>query len=127
MNDFVINSTIKQYPKRLPYREIKRKLLGQKYHLSLNFIGRDRAQNLNEQYRKKNYVPNVLSFPLDEAHGEIYICPAASNREAKAFGLSQSGYIAYLFIHGILHLKGHDHGDKMEQLERKYVRSFNIK
>lgn len=127
MKDFVINSTVLKYPKQLPYREIKHELLGSNYHLSLNFIGRDRAQTLNEQYRQKNYVPNVLSFPLDEAHGEIYICPTASNREAESFGLSQPGYIAYLFIHGILHLKGHDHGPKMDKLEQQYLRSFSIK
>ena len=39
---------------------------------------------------------------------------------------SKDGYIAFLFIHGLLHLKGHDHGDTMESLERRYVKQFGI-
>jgi probable rRNA maturation factor len=68
----------------------------------------------------------VLSFPLDKTTGEVYICPAVSNKEASKFNLSQPGYVAYLFIHGLLHLKGHDHGDTMDKLERKYLKLFKI-
>ncbi len=44
----------------------------------------------------------------------------------KDFNLSKEGYIAFLFIHGLLHLKGHDHGDIMESLERRYMKKFAI-
>lgn len=126
MNTFSITHTVKTYPRRLPLEAIKQKILGSKYLLSVVYIGKTRAASLNRTYRHKSYTPNVLSFPLTNKAGEIYICPAIAKREAAKFNLSTRGYIAYLFIHGCLHLKGYDHGDTMEKLERKYLKTFNI-
>lgn len=105
---------------------MKAKILGESYDLSLVFVGETRARSLNMRYRHKNYVPNVLSFPLTKTAGEMFICPAVAKREAKKFHLSERGYVAFLFIHGALHLKGHDHSDTMEKLERKFLRTFQI-
>jgi len=123
--NFSLSSTIQTHP-TWPYEAMKDAVLGKRYVLSLSFIGAARARSLNQTYRQKTYVPNVLSFPLDAMTGEIYICPQTAKREAAAFNLSESGYIAYLFIHGLVHLKGHDHGDTMDALERTYLRRFNI-
>lgn len=120
-----INSTVAAYPK-WPYEKMATAILGAKYDLSLSFIGTTRAHTLNVTYRKKTYIPNVLSFPLTDSVGEIYICPKIAKREAKNFNLSVEGYIAYLFIHGLVHLKGHDHGDTMDKLEQKFLRQFKI-
>ncbi|MBP6924030.1 MAG: rRNA maturation RNase YbeY [Candidatus Pacebacteria bacterium] len=125
MTTFSTSSTITTYPK-WPYETIKNTILGKQYVLSLSFVGKTRAQSFNIQYRKKDYVPNVLSFPLDAHTGEIIICPMVAKKQAKDFNLSVDGYIAYLFIHGCVHLKGHDHGDTMDRLEQKYVRQFKI-
>lgn len=127
MNTLTINSTIKKYPKRLPYEDIKRKIVGAKYELSLVFVGKQRATTLNQNYRNKTYIPNVLSFPLSETSGEIYICPEIAAKEAKKFDLTSNGHIAFLFIHGLLHLKGYDHSDEMEKMEKKYLKAFSIK
>ena len=127
MSTFTITSTIKKYPKRLPYEVIKEKVLGKNYNLSLVFVGKKRAATINKQSRNKTYSPNVLSFPLTYTEGEIIICPDTAVAEAKKFNLTHNGYIAFLFIHGLLHLKGHDHGDTMDKLERKYLNAFNIK
>lgn len=126
MNTFIITSTVKNYPIHHPYEEMKKKILGAKYELSLVFVGKERAATLNKTYRHKTYSPNVLSFPLAEDSGEIFICPLVAQREAAKFELSTDGYIAYLFIHGLLHLKGHDHGDTMDDLEKKYIKTFKI-
>lgn len=125
MDKFAISSTARKYP-RLPYEEIKDVILGKQYQLSLTFVGTTRAQQLNKTYRKKTYAPNVLSFPLDKNHGEIVITPIVAKREAPKFGLSAKGYVAYLFIHGCLHLKGYGHGDTMDKLEKRYMQKFNI-
>lgn len=122
---FTLASTIKNYP-TFPYEKIKEAVLGKKYTLTLAFVGSKRAKQLNITYRQKNYVPNVLSFPLSEAQGEIYLCPEIAYPEAKDFHLSKEGYIAFLFIHGLLHLKGHDHGATMEKLEQRYLKQFKI-
>ncbi len=125
MAHFSLSSTIKSYP-TFPYEAIKDTVLGKSYNLSLAFVGVARAKKLNIAYRQKDYVPNVLSFPLDGTTGEIYICPEVAKKQAKDFDLSVDGYIAYLFIHGCVHLKGHDHGDTMDRLEKKYVKQFRI-
>lgn len=126
MNTLAITSTVKKYPVNIPYEAIKRKILGEKYALSLVFVGTTRAKTLNQRYRKKSYVPNVLSFPLTEMSGEIFICSITATREAHRFNLSPNGHIAFLFIHGCLHLKGYDHGDTMDTLEHKLIKMFNI-
>lgn len=126
MNTLTITSTVKQYPTHHPYEEMKQKILGARYELSLAFVGKTQAASLNKIYRKKTYSPNVLSFPLTESAGEIVICPLVAKSEAAKFNLSVDGYIAYLFIHGLLHLKGHDHGDTMDALEHKYLKAFSI-
>ncbi len=122
---FSLTSTIAHYP-TYPYEAIKDAILGRSYELSVAFVGTARAQKLNVAYRQKTYVPNVLSFPLDASHGEIYLCPKIAYPEAKDFNLTKDGYIAFLFIHGCLHLKGHDHGDTMEALERRFMKRFKI-
>lgn len=127
MNDtFSLSSTVRTYPAHLPYQAIKEKVLGKRYVLSLVFIGQTRAQTLNESYRQKTYIPNVLSFPLDATSGEIFICPHVAQREAAKFSLTPEGYVGFLFIHGCLHLKGLDHGDTMETRERTLLKAFNI-
>ena len=123
---FILSHTTRTYPTQWPYEAIKQAVLGKTYELSLTFIGATMAQTLNQTYRQKEYIPNVLSFPLNEDTGEIYICLEVAKKEAKNFNLSVDGYIAYLFIHGLVHLKGHDHSDTMDRLERKYVKQFNI-
>ncbi|HEX8946992.1 MAG TPA: rRNA maturation RNase YbeY [Candidatus Paceibacterota bacterium] len=91
------------------------------WEVSLVFVGERRAKALNMQLRDKTYTPNVLSYTVGEKHGEILICPKAAERQAAAFGLSQRDFILLLFIHGLLHLKGMQHGDTMERYERSFL------
>lgn len=125
MSTFAIDSTVKSYPK-FQYETIKNDILGKRYNLSLQFVGPTRAQKLNATYRQKTYTPNVLSFPLAEDTGEIFICPQVAVKEAAKYNLSTNGYVAYLFIHGLLHLKGHDHSDEMDKQEKRYLRKYEI-
>lgn len=121
-----VSASARSYP-ALPYGEIARTVLGERYELSLTFIGRERAQALNREHRKKAYVPNVLSFPLTATAGEVYICPEVAKRQAKKFSMTYRGYVGLLFIHGLLHLKGHLHDATMERAEQAYVRRFGLK
>lgn len=122
-----IAHTTRTYPKHLPFERMKRDILGARYELSLVFVGRTRAQALNVAYRKKDYYPNVLSFPLSATEGEIYICPEVAKQQAKKFDMTVDGFMGFLFIHGLYHLKGHDHGDKMDALEASAVKRYGLK
>ena len=127
MYTFAITQTTRTpYPK-LPYQAIKESILGKTYTLSLTFVGEKRAQTLNAVHRNKTYTPNVLSFPLDTTHGEIFITLKTATKECKKFDMTKDGYIGFLFIHGCLHLKGHHHGDTMDKAEQKYCRKYNLR
>ncbi len=100
------------------------------WEISLVFVGERRAQNLNRQLRKKDYVPNVLSYETTgltgqgERSGEIIICPSVALRQAGSYDLSYRNFVAFLFIHGLLHLKGLRHGTTMERHERTFLKRF---
>lgn len=117
----------------VPFEKIKDAILGKKYDLSLAFVGPAESRRITRTYKyrlnpdalvgaptkasgKKDKTSNVLSFPLSKTSGEIIICPEA----AKPYS------IGYLFIHGLLHLKGHDHGGIMESEELRFTRRFDI-
>jgi probable rRNA maturation factor len=130
MPPFSLTKTVKTCPE-WPYETMKNDVLGKRYNLSLSFVGPTRAQKLNQQYRKKDYTPNVLSFPLDTNCGEIVICPEIAAKEARDYDHSINGHIAFLYIHGLLHLKGHDHhtdaeAATMEKLEKRYLAKYDI-
>lgn len=97
------------------------------WEISLVFAGETRAQNLNIALRKKDYVPNVLSYETGKKSGEIIICPAVAKRQAASYGYSYKDFIPFLFIHGLLHLKGYPHGATMERNERAAMARFGFK
>ena len=111
----------------LHIKEIKNEILKKNYSLSVNFISAKIAQDLNIKYREKDYIPNILSFPLSKKEGEIFICLSVVKKEAKNFSLTYKEFLTLLLVHGCLHLKGMDHGDKMDKLEEKYSKKFVLK
>jgi len=102
-------------------------VLGEDYELSLAFVGTARSQTLNRAYRGKDNATNVLSFPLSKKSGEIVITPQVARREARASGMSEKGYLGFLFIHGLLHLDGYAHGSRMTKKERELVKHFSLR
>jgi probable rRNA maturation factor len=104
------------------FEKIARAALGRQYELSLVICGDDLAQRMNHEYRKKSYKPNVLSFPLSKNEGEIFLNVRCAERESRAYNVPLRDRLALLFIHGCLHLKGLDHGPKMESAERRILR-----
>jgi len=123
---FSLISAVKVYPTH-PYEAMKNDILGKRYTVSLAFIGPTTASKLNKEHRNKTYVPNVLSFPLTSDTGEIFITPQVAKKEAKKFDMTADGYIGFLFIHALLHLKGLDHGDTMDKAEKKYCSKYNLR
>lgn len=119
------NTTRGNYP-RLPFMDMKGSVLGDSYELTLVFIGDKRSRTLNRTHRKKDYPTNVLSFPLSKNLGEIYIAMPRVRIEAKKFDMTPTEFAGYLFIHGMLHLKGYPHGATMDKLESKYMRAFML-
>lgn len=125
MDTFTLANTTRTKP-RLPFTELKNDILGKNYTLQVVLIGKQRARALNIQTRNKSYVPNVLSFPLTKTHGEIYITPEVAKQEAKRARTTIDKRIGFLYIHGLLHLHGLNHGKRMEDLEQQYIKKYKL-
>lgn len=119
--------TTKDRVPTLPFASMKDAVLGKKYNLSLVIAGDTRTRTLNEQYRGKTYIPNVLSFPLDNNNGEIFLNLKQAKREHRAREESYEYFTALLVVHGMLHLKGMAHGSTMEAQEQRLLRKFHIR
>lgn len=124
-NFSLINKTKGKLP-RLPFASMKNAVLGADYDLSLAFVGNAESKKLNMTYRKADYVPNVLSFEIDDISGEIFINPIEARKQAPEFGRTYSNFIAFLYIHALCHLKGMAHGSRMERTEAEFRKKFGI-
>ncbi len=120
------NTTSKRLPP-LPFEEMKNAVLGKRYALSLVVAGDALTRRLNRTYRGKDKPADVLSFPLSKESGEIFLNPGLAEKKAKKFSMSGSGFIGFLFIHGLLHLKGFEHGVRMERAEKRMCEKFGLK
>ena len=122
----VSNTTRTPHPKKIPYEEMTDKVLGKKYELSLVFCGETIMRKLNKEMRGKDYATNVLSFPLSDTTGEMFICLPVCKKQHKNFEREFANFVGFLFVHGLVHLKGHDHGATMDKLEAKFRKQFGI-
>ena len=122
---FSVTQTSRSTPPRILYEDIAAEILPKKYELSLVFIGDTLARKLNKERRGKTYAANVLTFPLSEQSGEIFINLAQAKKQAVRYGISYRQWVLQLFIHGLLHLKGMHHGATMESTERTLVKRYS--
>ncbi len=92
------------------------------------FVSDSEIKKLNDQFRRKNTVTDVLSFPSDDDEfdaeenylGDIVISAEQAERQAAENDLTLDVEIKQLILHGILHLCGYDHetdGGEMNDLE----------
>lgn len=121
----ITNTTRKPFPK-IPFQKIKDEAMGTSYDLSIAVIGKCRMRRLNREHRQKDYPTDILSFSLDKNAGEIFLNPDKMKIKARQFGQTYENYVAFLFIHGLMHLKGFDHGSTMEKAEAKLRAKFRV-
>lgn len=98
--------------------------------LTIRLVDEAESQQLNRDYRGKDYPTNVLSFPFEAPPGidlpllgDLVICAPVVLREAAEQGKSAQAHWAHMVVHGSLHLLGFDHineveAEEMEALER---------
>ena len=92
---------------------------------SIVLVKNSTIAKLNKCYRGKEGATDVLSFPIDlstdvhavairespyKALGDIVIAPEVAIRQAIEAGHRPKREIAFLTLHGLLHLLGRDHG-----------------
>lgn len=108
------------------FRKAFEHVLGKEYDLSLVFIGNKLSRKLNNAHRHIDKPTDVLSYPLDKKSGEIFINIPYSQKKCRSFDRLFPNYVKFIFIHGLFHLKGYEHGSRMEHEEKKVRIKFNI-
>ncbi len=79
---------------------------------------------LNEQFLGCNSPTNILSFPEEnkgETGGELILSKASVLRESILYGQPPREQLVRLLAHGLLHLKGLEHGEEMFNLTENAV------
>lgn len=89
--------------------------------IAVRIVSEAESAELNGHYRGKHYATNVLSFPSDlppdiepPILGDLALCAAVVEREAREQNKPPEAHWAHLYIHGALHLLGYDHIDEPE-------------
>jgi len=99
-------------------KKIKDAVLGRRYDLSVAFVSVPKMRRaMRYKKTRTTKTSNILSFPLSKTSGEILICKAA----AKPYS------VGFLFIHGLLHLRGLRHGVTMEHEEDRLLKRFGLR
>lgn len=88
-----------------------------KIEVNYAFVRQGQIRKLNQKFRNIDKVTDVLSFPDGDINpetkkrfmGDVIICRAVAKKQAKLFGQSLAREIAFLQVHGTLHLFGYDH------------------
>jgi probable rRNA maturation factor len=100
------------------------------------FVSDPTIKKLNQQFRGKSYVTDVLSFPHQaesfeeqSSLGEVVISIPRAAAQAKQNGLSFKNEVEQLILHGLLHLCGYDHetdDGEMNRLELRLRKKLGI-
>lgn len=100
--------------------------------VSIAFVSNQQIKKLNNKYRAIDEATDVLSFPIDdEMLGDIIISASRAAEQAVEYGHSLKRELAYLTVHGMLHLFGYDHHsqeekDEMRQKEERVLTQLGI-
>ena len=106
--------------------------------LCIRFADDAAVQALNRDWRAKDRVTDVLSFPMQDGDidaaaylGDIALAVPFVEREAARLALAPADHAMHLIVHGVLHLMGHDHEDdaeaaEMQALERRTMAGLGL-
>ena len=89
------------------------------------FVDNQTIRQINKEYRGIDKETDVISFALEDNEeitfefgrllGDIYISVPKMQSQAKEYGHSETREMAFLTIHGLLHLLGYDHMTKEDE------------
>ena len=119
--------------------------------IDITVVDADTIREMNAEYRSKDSVTDVLSFPMYEFYngepreeldeepdtgcvmlGDMILCYTRACEQAKEFGHSAARECGYLTTHSMLHLLGYDHerNDKdtrlMRSKEEEYMNAIGL-
>lgn len=108
------------------YKTLIRKVLkgySPNKEFNIIFVNDEYIQTINKDYRNIDRVTDVISFALcddpnnefENELGDIFIDIDQAIRQASEYGHSIEREVAFLAVHGYLHLCGYDHMTKEDE------------
>ena len=138
-----INLLTKKLIKKVIYVALEELKQLKHISLSISFVGEGQIKDINSNHRGIDKGTDVLSFPsldigagiqivaadypidLDENEnvfiGDIIVCPSIAIQQAEEFGHSKRREVAFLVLHGLLHLFGYNHEDEKGMREMEAI------
>jgi len=104
-----------QHRAQLPRHKVARWIrhaLAMDAEITVRIVGAEEGQQLNRDYRHKDYATNVLTFdyaPAPVVMADLVLCAPVVAREAAELGKPLAEHYAHLLVHGALHAQGWDH------------------
>ncbi|MBQ1876305.1 MAG: rRNA maturation RNase YbeY [Selenomonas sp.] len=105
--------------------------------VSVTLTNNEYIHQLNKQYRGIDRPTDVLSFALNESEepeiedgpdvnvlGDLIISVERAQEQAADYGHSVRREVAFLTVHGMLHLLGYDHMEEADRLEMEAEQRF---
>ena len=80
--------------------------------ITVRIVDADEGQQLNREFRGKDYATNVLTFDYAQSPvvmADLVLCAPVVAREAKEQRKTLAAHYAHLLVHGTLHAQGWDH------------------
>jgi len=103
----------------LEYAKKRENLEDTELEFSVIIVDNKRIHEINKEYRGIDRPTDVISFALEDSEdvnienyrilGDIYISIDKVKEQAKTYGHSEKRELAFLTVHGFLHLLGYDH------------------
>jgi probable rRNA maturation factor len=126
----------KEWLKGLVVAVLSRQGVKPPVELGVVVTGDEEIRELNVKYLGRDYVTDVLAFPLNAGGdflpppngilhlGEVIICYPQAVRQGEEYGHSVREELALLVIHGVLHLLGYDEGERMKEVEGRLFKEL---
>lgn len=124
----IFNKTEEKIDKSFVRKVVKhtlKKMKAEKSEVNIIFVGLEEIHEINKAYRNVDRPTDVISFALEDTEdvtvyeervlGDIYICLDKVHEQAKEYGHTEIREMAFLIVHGLLHLLGYDHMIKEEE------------
>jgi probable rRNA maturation factor len=97
---------------KLAKRALEEKGFKSDVELSIQFVGVKKAKKLNQDYRQKDYIPQVLGFPMSTKKdidgkirlGDIVICTQKLKYEVKFQKSTLEKILSEWLVHGVENL-----------------------
>ncbi len=105
--------------------------------VSVTLTDNEHIHEINREYRKVDRPTDVISFALNEGDepeieggapvnvlGDLIISMEKVVEQAAEYGHSNRREIAFLTVHGMLHLLGYDHIEEADRVEMRKEEDF---